>query len=120
MQERPRNQEHEGAEPSRLAELLACERGLADLMKAAREDASLRVEAARAAASTSEAEVEAALEQEAQRVLSEVRSESQARVHQILSGAGASVARFERVSDDEVERLADAAFRRLLGPGDAP
>jgi len=120
MQDSGRNQEHAGAEPSRLAELLACERELADLMTAAREEASRRVEEARAAASRAEAEVEASLADEAQRVRSEIQAESHARVRQLLARAGESVESFERIADTEAERLAESAFRRLLGLGGTP
>ena len=120
MQDSGRSQGPAGAEPSRLAELLACERELADLMSATREDAKRRVEEARAAVTRAEAEVEASLADEAQRVRSEIGSESHLRVHDILARAAEEAALFERFSDEEVERLAESAFRRLLGRGDVP
>lgn len=120
MQDSARNQGPAGAEPSRLAELLACERELADLMRATREDARRRVEEARSAATRMEAELEASLTDEAQRVRSEIGSESHVHVRDILARAAKEAARFERLSDQEVERLAESAFQRLLGREDAP
>jgi hypothetical protein len=55
------------------------------------------------------------LERESERVRREVGEGAEARVRDILEGARERAARFESISDDEVERLAAAALRRLLG-----
>lgn len=107
--------EHAAAPPSRLAELLECERELAALLAATREDAHRLVEQALADAQRAEAELEASLEQAAEGVRREIAETSQARIHEVLRGARESAARFERLSDQDVERLAGAALRRLLG-----
>ena len=104
----------ESHQASRLTELLECERELAELTAAAREEASRRVEEARAEVARAEAEVEASLEAESERVRSEIRAASQARVHEILGRARERAARYEALPAPEVDRLVEVAFRRLL------
>lgn len=115
MRQSARKAEHDAGPQSRLAELLECERDLADLMTLSREEARRRLDEARSEVERAEAELEASLEEEAERVRREVREASQARVHEILARAREQGGRFESLGDEEVERLAAAAFRRLLG-----
>jgi len=105
----------EEAPPSRLSELLECERELAMLMTAAHDEARRRISEARAEAARAEAELEASVEGESERVRVEIRGRSQARVRQISARARERVARCEGVSEAELARVAGAAFRRLLG-----
>lgn len=112
-----RGTEHDGshAPTGDLAALLECERELAELMAEAHEEAGRRVAEARAEVARAEATLEASLEEAGDRVRSEVRERAQERVRQVLSEAGERAAAFERVTDAEVERLADRAFRSLIG-----
>ena len=105
----------ESHQPSRLTELLECERELAELTAAARKEADRRVEDARAEVALAEAELEASLEAESERVRSEIRAAAQARVHEILGRARERADRYASLSAPEVDRLAEVAFRRLLG-----
>jgi hypothetical protein len=111
--------ERDTASPSRLSELLECEQDLAELMAATREEGRRRVDEARADVARAEAELEASLEEESGRVRGEIGAAAQARVHELRSRARERAARYEGVSDQEVDRLAAAAFRRLLGGGEA-
>jgi vacuolar-type H+-ATPase subunit H len=104
----------EAHQASGLAELLACERELDELMSAVRTDARRRVADALSQVAHAEAELEASLAEEAERARRELREETQARVRDVSSRARVRVTRFESVSDDEVARLAESAFRRLL------
>jgi len=104
----------EGGGGSRLSELLECERELAELMAAAKEDARRRVAEAQSEAGLAEAEGEASLEEASERVRREVREAGQARVDDILTRAREQAAMFEALSDRDVERLAEHAYRRLL------
>lgn len=115
MRQGAREPEHDAEPQGRLAELLACERELADLMMVAREEARRRLDDMRSEVERAEADLEASLEEEAERVRREVREVSRARVHEILARAREQAARFESLGDEEVERLAAAALRRLLG-----
>ena len=115
MRQSAHQAKHEAAPQGRLAELLDCERELAELLAGAREEALRRVADARADAERAEAELEASLEEESERVRREVREASQARVHEILGRAHGHAARFEGLSDESVQSLAASVFRRLLG-----
>jgi len=99
---------------SQLAELLECERELAELLAAAEAEAVRMVDEARAAAVADDAEVEASLEDEGERQRVRIREATQRRVRELRAEAGERVALFEGVSDGEVARLADDAFRRLV------
>lgn len=101
---------------SQLAELVARERELADMLATAEAEAERTVEEARAAASAAEAEVEASLEDEGAHVRAQIRDATQRRARELQAEAEERVALFERVSDEDVERLADSAFRRLVAP----
>jgi vacuolar-type H+-ATPase subunit H len=100
---------------SQLAELLECERELDSRLRATQDEARRRVDEARAASSQAEAEMEAALEDEARRLRATIQSDAEARVREILDRSRERVARFQGVSDERVEALAESAFRRLIG-----
>jgi len=99
---------------SQLDELVACERELADLLAAIEGEARRRVEEARVSAAAAEADVEASLDEEGANARTEIREATQRRLRAVQVEAQERVARFEQVSDEEVARLADAAFRRLV------
>ena len=99
---------------SQLAELLACERELDQLLAAAREEAHRRVDDARAESASLEAEAEAALEEEVRRVRSAAEERARAAVREILDRARGRVAGFQGVSDEQVEGLAASALRHLI------
>jgi hypothetical protein len=101
---------------SRLAELVAREREFADMLATAEAEAERMVEEARAAALAADAEVEASLEDEGDRVRAKIREATQHRVRELQAEAEERAALFERVSDQNVERLADSAFRLLVTP----
>ena len=105
---------------SRLAELLACEQELAEQLAAARDEGRDLIERARREAALAEAELEASLEKASDRVRREIREASQARIHEVLRRARERAARYERLTDAEVERLAESALRRLIAAGDRP
>lgn len=105
---------------SELAELLECERQLAELMGVARADATRTIEEARAAASAQEADLEASLGMEADRLRAAVRERTQARVREIRAEAEAGVTRFDGITDEQITALADHALRILIRPGSAP
>jgi hypothetical protein len=107
---------HGPTQTSQLAELVACERELADLLAAAEAEGRAMVEEARASATAAEADIEAALEGEGERARADIREATQRKVRAIQVSAQELVARFERVSDEEAGRLADIAFRLLVGP----
>jgi vacuolar-type H+-ATPase subunit H len=99
---------------SQLEELLACEQELAQLLSDAREDSRRRVEEARALAVRAEADLQTTLEGEADQERASIRQEAQARVRETLSAAAERASRLDSISDERVERLADAAFSELL------
>lgn len=104
---------------SQLAELLECERELAELLSAARAQARQCVDEARAAAKALEAETEASLGKEADRLRAEIRERTQARAREIRAEARERAAGFDRVTDERVHTLAEVAFRRLIRREDA-
>jgi vacuolar-type H+-ATPase subunit H len=104
---------------SQLAELLRCERELAELLSAAQAEARQRVDEARAAAKALEAETEASLGKEADRLRAGIRERTQARAREIRAEALEQVARFDRVTDEQIEALAEVAFRLLVRREDA-
>jgi hypothetical protein len=106
---------HEKEQTGRLADLLACEKELAGLMARACDEARRRVDAARAEAERVATELDTSLAAEAERARREIDEGSRARVHATLADAEARAARFDRVSDAEVERLAASALRLLVG-----
>lgn len=103
------------AQTSRLSELLECERELAALDTAAREEAHRRIAQARDEAARAAADLEASLEDDAERIRRKIREESQTRIRDISARARELVEGFEGLSDERVEQLAESAFRRLLG-----
>lgn len=105
---------------TQLEELLECERHLTELMVEARVDAARRIEEARAAASAQEADLEASLGMEADRLRAAVRERTQASVREIRAEAEARVTGFDGITDEQVTRLADHALRILIRPGSAP
>jgi vacuolar-type H+-ATPase subunit H len=109
-----------GGEPNQLAELLACEQELAVQLARAQEDARRLVDEARAEAARAEAALEGSLQAEAERLRASIREEIQASLREIAARTRERIARFEAVSDEEVARLADAAFLRLIGREGAP
>lgn len=107
-----------GGESSELADLLACELELGEMLAHAKEEARRLVEEARATADRADAELEASLEAESEGVRARMRQETQASVRVISARARERVAVLESVTDERVERLAEAAFRRLIGAED--
>lgn len=99
---------------SQLAELLACERELAESLAEAEAEARRLVEEARAEAAAAAADLEASLEDEAERERQRIREEAQTRVRATVSAARDQAARFETVGEARVAELAESAFRRLL------
>jgi hypothetical protein len=99
---------------SHLAELVDCERELAELQEAAEASAERMVAEARAASAAAEAEVEGTLEDEAARLRTEIREAAQRRVREVQADAEDKATSFDRVTDEEVARLAEIAFLRLL------
>ena len=106
---------HEKGHPSRLADLLACEQELAELMSGATEEARKCVEAARRDAEQAAAELDASLEAEEKRARGEIAEVARARADALLVDARARAGRFDGVSDEQIARLASSALRRLLG-----
>lgn len=104
-------------EPSQFTELLECEQELGELLSRAQAEARQRVDEARAAASKAEADLEASLEGESDRLRARIREETQTRVRETLGEAHERAAGFDRISDEQVDLLATAAFRRLIAPG---
>jgi len=102
---------------SQLAELLACERELAELLKAARDESARRIRDARASAAREMADLEVTLEGAALAIRSGIREEAQARVHEVLQGGRERAARHRAVPDAEIDRLAGLAFAILILPG---
>jgi F0F1-type ATP synthase membrane subunit b/b' len=97
-----------------LADLLECERELAELHEQAREKARQRVARARAQAAQASAKMEASLDQEAERERTRIREELRTRIRTIHAEAAERATLFDNVSDERVEALADIAFHRLL------
>jgi vacuolar-type H+-ATPase subunit H len=116
--QRTRETTHGGGESGQLAELLACEREVAELMAAARVEAQRRVAEARSEADGAMAELLASLETTCEQARRELREESEKSIRDILTRAAAQADRFERVSEADIERLTASAFRRLVGAGD--
>jgi len=108
-----------GAESNELAELLACEFELAELLARTQEQGRHLVEEARAETGRAEVDMEASLEAESDRERARIREETQTSVREIWARARRRVAAFEGVPDERVERLAEAAFRRLIGAEDS-
>jgi vacuolar-type H+-ATPase subunit H len=106
---------HEREQTGRLADLLTCERELAELMAGVREEARRRVAGARDDATRAETELDASLAMEGERARREIDDEARARMRAVLDEAHAQVARFDAVSDSDVAALADVALRRLIG-----
>lgn len=113
-----KNSAPRGGESSELADLLACELELGELLARAQAEARRLVEEARARADRADAQLEVSLEAESEGVRARIRQETQATVRSISARARDRVAAFEVVSDEGVERLAEAAFRRLIGAED--
>ena len=110
-----RHERHDGpTRASQLEELLACERELAELLGEARDDARRRVEEARGLAARAEADLQEALEREAAQERASIREGVEARLQEISGTARERAASLEAISDDRVEHLAEAAFRRLI------
>jgi vacuolar-type H+-ATPase subunit E/Vma4 len=105
---------------SQLAELLACERELAELLTAAEEEAWRLVQEARAVAATAAADIEASLGAEAERARSAIREATQRKVREIHGEARERAMAYEAVSDEEVARLGEVAFRALIVPEAEP
>ena len=99
---------------SQLAELVACEQELAALLADAEARARQMVEEARAAAAAAAAELEASLEDEAERLRVLIREDTQRRVRELEAGARAEAARFDQVPAEELDRLVELGYRRLL------
>lgn len=104
---------------SQLAELLECERELAELLSAAHADARRRIDAARVAAKAMEADGEADLGVEADKLRTELRERTRGQVREIRAATRDQVGRFDRMTDEQVELLAGATFRRLIRLEDA-
>jgi vacuolar-type H+-ATPase subunit H len=102
---------------SQFTELLECERELGEQLSRAQAQARQRVDEARASSSRAEANLEALLEEESDRLRTRIREEAQIRVREILAQSHERAAGFDRISNEQVERLATAAFRRLIAPG---
>jgi vacuolar-type H+-ATPase subunit H len=98
-----------------LAELRTFERDLAERLEAARTEAARIVDDARLDADRADADLEAALEREADELRARTRAEAQAHIREVTSAARTRAARYDSVSDETVERLADQAFRTLIG-----
>jgi len=111
--------EHPGTEGGQLAELLACERALEDKLSRAREEAAAIVAGARAEASRVSAEAEASLRAELDLMRSELLQRTEQRIREVRGRAGERARALEEVTKETVERLADAAFRELIGGGPA-
>lgn len=107
-------------EASQLAELLACEQELAALLDEARRDARELVESARVDAERAAADLEASLEEEAEQERERIRTDAQARIRELVTGARERSERFEGLSDERVEALAEVAFRLLLSHEASP
>lgn len=104
-----------GSAAGPLAALRTFERELAERLDAARAEAARVVDDARLDADREDADLEAALEHEADALRARTRAEAQSRVRDIASTARTRAARYDAVSDDVVERLADDAFVTLIG-----
>jgi hypothetical protein len=115
MVDRNAEQDCEVRQDSQLHELVECEREIAELSAAARTEASALLERARAAASTAAAEAEASLGAESEVTRARTREETQARVRALLAEARQRSAAFDAVDERGVQRLAESAFRSLLG-----
>lgn len=102
---------------SQLDELLGCERELAEALSAARKEARGIVDHARADAAAAAAELEASLESETARERQRAREEARSRIEALSADAGDRATRFHDIGDEEVERLAGLAFRRLVAAG---
>ena len=113
------SQSHPGpggpTQASQLAELVRCEQELADLLAEARVQAERMVAEARAAAAAAAADLEASLEDEAQRLRSTIREATQLSVRELQADAEHRASSFGGVSAADVQRLAGSAFRRLIG-----
>ncbi len=110
---------HPSGEGDQLAELLACELELAQLLAETQQEARQLVEAARAESVRAEAEMDASLEREAESECLRIRQETQSSVREMSARVAARVAAFESVSRERVEQLAEAAFLRLVGEEDS-
>ncbi len=102
---------------SQFTELLECERELGEQLSRAQAQARQRVDEAHASSSRAEADLEASLEEDSDRIRTRLREEAQIRIREIFAQAHERAARFDRISDEQVELLATAAFRRLISPG---
>lgn len=107
-------------EESQLAQLLECERELAELMSLARADTVRQLDEARAAADAQQANLEASLGNEADQLRAAIRERTRARVREIHAEAQVLVTLFDRITDERVALLAEAAIRRLIRSGSAP
>ena len=103
-----------------LAELLACESELDRLLTETWGEAERRIEAARTGAAKAAADLERELEGEASKLRGAITAQADARVQAVLTESRKRRARFEGVSDEEVEALADSALRRLIAPEGRP
>jgi len=114
---RPGKRDQERTETGQLAELVRCERELEGLWVREVEEGRARVEAARATAAEAFGTLQASFEQEADRLRAGIREEAREQADRMLAEAAERAARFDGMSDEEIERLAQGTFRRLLGPG---
>lgn len=101
--------------PSPLEELLACEQELTERLARAQAEARRLVDVARAEVARAQAEMEASLEADSLRVRAQIRAETQASVREISVRARERIEGYECVAQERVARLADDAFRRLVG-----
>jgi len=100
--------------PDALARLIAEEQSLEAMLARARQDASTMLADARAETAAEQAQVQQRIEAEA-KAARHARAESrQARVAAIAAESGRDAARYDAVSDDEVDALAEWVIARLL------
>ncbi len=114
MSRRAAKSADDAAPRSGLTGLLSCERELDELRQQAEAEAGRRVSEAHEAAVAERAALDSELEEECARVRSRLREQAEREVDRIRARAEARSTRLDALTDEDVDRLAAMAYRRLI------